>query len=88
MTQLLILSTVYLFLFLSLSLSLYRLDPNILSISPWICQFPVHHAVEKCKTIQCSAICVMTTMARKNVTRTLIRLSGKSISWSRVKILP
>ena len=52
-----------------------------MSLSHWICQFPVHLVVGKYKIIQCSVTCAMTTFALKNATRTLTRFSGKSISW-------
>jgi hypothetical protein len=56
------------------------------SLSRWTCQFPVHHVVGKYKTIQCSVTCAMTTFARKNVTKTFIRFSGKNISWLSLKL--
>gem|GEM_PF-6241054 len=65
--------------------TLYGLDTNISSISPWICQYPVHHVVGKYKTIQCFVTCATTIFAQKNVTRTLIKFSGKSIKWLSLK---
>jgi hypothetical protein len=64
-----------------------NLGVHNIAIKRWTCRFPVHHVVGKYKTIQCSVICAMITIALKNVTRTLIRFSGKNISWLRVKDL-
>lgn len=61
-------------------LSLYRLDSKHKLLSPWIWQSPVHHVVGKYKIILCSVICAMTTIARKSVTMTLIKSSGKNIN--------
>jgi hypothetical protein len=57
------------------------------SIRTWTCQYPVHHVVGKYKTIQCSVICATTIFAQRNVTRTLIKFSGKSINWLSLKVL-
>src|SRR5918995_2369247 len=66
-------------------LSLYRLDSKYKLLSPWIWQSPVHHVVGKYKIIRCSVICAMTTIARKSVTMTLIKSSGKNINYLKMR---
>jgi hypothetical protein len=73
--------TLFLLLHVKETACLYELDTNKLSISPWICQFPVHHVVGKCKIIQFSVTCAMTTFARKSVTMMSIKPSGKNINY-------